>query len=419
MRHRRPLGLRHVPADSGVPLARLAGLEGFARALMVGTVPLAALDALGSKQAVSIVFMIGSALTVFVTLNLARIEQVLPRRWVVTVGIGALIVAAALFAWGPAWAIPIAVGLRSAEASIFSVCLSLYMMDFIGKAELTKAESRRSVWLAVTWVIGPMAGTWLWSAWWPDAPFVATIVAAVALIAMHWWLRFLQNPVLRGPIVPAPSPIRSIPRFFGQPNLRIAYAVMCLRSIFWATVFVFGPIYVVEAGLPEWVAGAFLSVAASVLFMGPLVRRAADRWGVRFLVLRAFGLMGASMAVLFTLGEPRPLGIVFWLSGALGGGVIDVLGNIPFMRLVKPRERAAMTAVFSTWREVSFLVAPALAALVLAFAPFHVLYLVIALLMGIGVAVTTLLPRRLGQRPRARQEARVDRLADEGLVPAC
>ena len=86
----------------------MAGLEGFARALMVGTIPLVALDALGSKQAVSVVFMIGSGLTVFVTLNIARLERKLPRRWVLTAGVGSLMAASALFAWGPAWAMPIA-----------------------------------------------------------------------------------------------------------------------------------------------------------------------------------------------------------------------------------------------------------------------------------------------------------------------
>lgn len=413
MRHRGPLGLHLVPDDSGIPLARLAGLEGFARALMVGTVPLAALAALETKQAVSIVFMIGSAMTVFVTVNIARIEQLLPRRWVMTGGIFMMVVAAALFAWGPTWTIPIAVGLRSIEASVFSVCLSLYMMDFIAKVELTRAESRRSVWLAAAWVAGPIIGTWLWSVWWTDAPFVASMVMASALIAMHWRLRFLDNPVLRSPTQAAPSGLRSIPRFFGQKNLRIAYAITCMRSIFWATLFVFGPIYVVESGLPEWAAGAFLSAASSVLFIGPMVRRAADRFGVRALVLRAFTVMAGSMFGLFLIGEARPVGIIFWLTGALGGGVIDVVGNIPFMRLVKPRERTAMTAVFSTWREVSFLVSPALAAVVLAFGPFHVLYLVLAILMLGGAAVTTMLPRRLGSvMPRQRTAGTTAVVAD-------
>lgn len=399
MRHRLALGLRVVPDDVGKPLARIAGIEGLARASITGVVPLTARDALGSDQAVAGAFMLGALLTVFVTLNLARLEQLLARRRVLTLGVGFLAASAILFAWGPSWTIPLAIGMRSAEASIFSVCMSLYMMDFIGKAEMNKAESRRVVWSAVAWIIGPVLGVWLWANLSQDAPFMLSIAGGLALLIAHWYLRYLQNPVLRGPVQPAPSPIRSVPRFFGQRVLRAAYVITLTRSIFWATLFTFGPLYVADAGLPSWAPGAFLSVASGALLMAPIVRRLADAHGVRFMVLRAFVVMGASMFALAVIGEPAPVGVVFWLTGALGGGVIDVLGNIPFLRLVKPRERGPMTAVFSTWREVSFMLAPALAWVVLEFAEFHVVFLVIGVLLVVGFSATTLLPRRLGQLP--------------------
>ena len=142
-------------------------------------------------------------------------------------------------------------------------------------------------------------------------------------------------------------------------------------------------------------AGLFLSAASAVLFLSPVVRRLADNHGVRAVVIGAFGLMGFSLMVLAIIGDARPVGVPFWLLGAIGGGMIDVLGNIPFMRLVKPRERGPMAGVFATWREVSFMVAPALAAVVLLVGPFWVLYLVLAVLMAAGAMATTYLPKRL------------------------
>lgn len=395
MRYRRPLGLLLVPGDAGTDLARLAGLEGAARAVMVGTVPLAALEALGSKQAVSIVFAAGSAMAVFVTISLARIEQLVPRRFILTAGAVALALAAILFSWGPGWSIPFALGLRAAEGSAFSMSLSLYMMDFIGKADLPKAEGSRAVYLATVWVIGPPIGTWLWSNLWPDAPFVAAILLTGGFTIFHKRLRLLRNPVLMTPNQPVPSPLLAIPRFFRQRYLRIAYAITCLRSVFWATLFIYGPIYVIEAGLAPWVSGLLLSAAAAVLFLGPLVRRGAQRFGVRKLIMGGFVIMTVALIALTAVGDPAPIGVVLWLVGALGAGVIDVLGNIPFMRMVKPRERQAMTGVFTTWREVSFLAAPALAALVLAVAPFWILYGLLALCSVAGIWVTSHLPRRL------------------------
>ncbi len=376
-------------------MARLAGIEGFTRAVMVGTVPLAALESLGSKQAVSVAFFVGAALTLFVTVNVGRLERLVARRWVLTLGVLSLFCAAALFAFGPSWSIPLAIGMRSAQASVFSVCLSLYIMDFIGKGELTKVESRRSVYLAGAWMIGPALGTWLWSNVGSDVPFVASMGLATVLIAYHWYLRLDANPVLLTPTQAVPSPLVAIRRFFGQRSLRISYAITLVRATFWSALFVYGPLYVVEAGLPTWAAGVFLSVSSSVLFMSPLVMRATARRGVRAMILLGFVLMGFSLMALAVIGKAEPIGLAFWFVGAIGGGIIDVLGNIPFMRLVKPRERAAMVGVYSTWREVSFLVTPGLAAVVLVIGPFWLLFVTLAILMAAGAVATSYLPARL------------------------
>jgi hypothetical protein len=65
------------------------------------------------------------------------------------------------------------------------------------------------------------------------------------------------------------------------------------------------------------------------------------------------------------------------------------------MRSVKPRERTAMTTVFSTWREGSELVTPAIASVILLIAPFWVFYLVLGLLHIAAAIGTSYLPRRL------------------------
>jgi len=395
MRWRRPEGLFVLEPSVGTDLARLTGLEGFARSVMVGVVPLAAFEALGSKAAVSYAFIGGAVITVLFTLNVGALERRLQRRWVVSLAAGFLLVAAALlaFADGPLFAV--AIGLRSAEASIFSVCLSLYIMDFIGKRDLTVIESRRIVYSGGAWLIGPLLGVWLWGRGHTVAPFGISGVATIVMIGYFWRLRFHHNAVLMTPTSVIANPFANVARFLRQRNLRIAYAITLSRAVFWAALFVYGPIYIVEADLPTWVAGVFLSAASAMLFFSPVVRRLADRWGSRTIIIVAFALMATSMLALASLDRPRPVGVVFWLFGALGGAALDVLGNIPFMRMVKPRERTAMTTVFSTWREVSFLVARLIAAIALAVGSFRILYITIAaLLVGAAVA-TSFLPRRI------------------------
>lgn len=396
MRLHRPVALLHLGEGVGHRLARLSGLEGLARSLLVGTVPLVALERLGSKSSVSQVYTVGAVLALGVTLNLGTLERMIHRRWVATLAVIALFSAALLFTLTPAPALIAAVGLRSAAASMFSVCLTLYVMDFIGKADLTVNESRRMIANGMAWLVGPSLGVWLWQNVDPAAPFLLSALISVGVLAYFWKLRLGGSPVLAHPKQPPDNPLRNIARFVKQKHLRIAYGITLVRSMFWVAVFVYGPIYIVEAGLAEAWAGAFLSGVAMLLFTSPLVRRLADRIGARQVIMIGFTIIGGMMMALGALGDSRPAGITLWVGAACGGVMIDVLGNIPFMRTVKPRERTAMATVFSTWREMSEFVGPLLATLVLAVAaPFSVYYLLLGALALTMVGFTSLLPRRI------------------------
>ena len=149
--------------------------------------------------------------------------------------------------------------------------------------------------------------------------------------------------------------------------MRIAYLITFIRATFWVThSSSSAPILIVEAGYDEWVAGAFLSGVA-----GPPARRSArsqslaDTAGTRRVMTG--GLRPdrdvAMVAARRDRGEPQGGGMLPSGHRRLPPGrrPVDVVGNIPFMRMVKPRERVAMATVFSTWREMSALLSPLLA----------------------------------------------------------
>ena len=136
-------------------------------------------------------------------------------------------------------------------------------------------------------------------------------------------------------------------------------------------------------------------MASALLFVSPLVRRAADRLGTKRVIITGQFIAGTSLFFLFLLGEAQPLGLLLWLAAAVGGVMLDVLGNIPFMRMVKARERTEMTMIFSTWREGSELLTPLIAATLLLVLPFHFFYLVISLLLLLAAYASSFLPKRL------------------------
>jgi MFS family permease len=395
MFHRRPVGLNTLATDAGGSIARMASIEGFSRALLIGIVPLVALDALGSKAAVAQTYLTGALFTLAITLNFNVLERLLKRRRVVLLSglflIGATI---ALYA-GSGLVFALGIGMRAAAASLFSVCLSLYIMDYIGKRELAHSESRRMLFNGAAWLIGPSLGLWLWSTPFKPAAYILSALSALAMMRYFWVLRFGENKIVRAAKSTTTNPLKIVPRYFQQANLRIAYLITITRSTFWITVFVYGPIYVVESGLPQWAAGLFLSTVSALLFLSLLVRKLAERFGTRSIILASLLLCAVSIIAVGLIGEPRPRGLVFWILATIGAAGLDVLGNIPFMRLVKPRERTEMTMVFSTWREMSELLNPLLVTLVLLFFPFEVFYFVVGGCLLIAAYFASHLPKRL------------------------
>ncbi len=391
----RPHLLQQLDRNASRSLALLGGFEGLGRSIMVGIMPLVALDALGSKQAVSYAYLGGGCIALFVTLNVGRLESWMPRRWVVTLALASLVGAAVIFLAVDNALLSLGIGLVAVAAGMFSVCIALFIMEYIDKRDLVRNESRRMVYNGLAWTVGPSLGMWLFTSVDDRLPFVVAMVTALVTLGLFWTLRLGANPVLVQPRQKAPSPLANIPRYFGQRYLRIAYAVTVVRGTFWISFFVYVPLYVVEAGLSRVWVGVMISTVSAMLVFSPLVERAAERFSARRVIVAGFTVIGVGLVALAAIGEARTIGLPVWLAAATGAIALDVLGNIPFMRTVRPRERLAMTTVFSTWREVASLAAPGLAALVLLFAPFRAYYLVVAVLCFATAAAATLLPRRI------------------------
>lgn len=392
---RRPAALLVVSGRAGESFARLNALEGIARSLLMGVIPLLALEVLGSKEMVTRAYLLASILTLTITLNFAALERLLQRRWVVTLGVACTMIAMTILLLGDGPIMALGIGLQQAAASLFSVCLSLYIMDYIGKRELIYTETRRMLYAGIVWMVGPTLGLWLWENAASWAPFALTVFASVGMLSYFWYLRLGHGKGIQKARSRPANVFKIIPRYFKQRPLRIAYWITMSRSIFWVTLFIYGPIYVIEARLPTWVAGGLLSLASALLLISPLIRRFAGRVGTRLTIIYALVLIGSSMLMLYFIGEPKLIGLVFWVSAALGGVTLDVLGNIPFMRMVKPRERIEMTMIFSTWREGSQLLTPLMASLVLLFAPFEIFYVLLALFLFGAAIKASYLPRRL------------------------
>ena len=319
----------------------------------------------------------------------------LTRRFTYTLGALLLVAAAGLLATLTLPGQIAGMLFRVYGASCLAVTTSLYIMQYINKKDLTRSEPLRLQFSALAWTLGPWLGVALYEELGPNWTYGASAGAALTLLAVFWWIRLQEQPVIGPASKPPPSPLRNLRRFFAQPRLRLAWIIVVGRSSWWVFFFVYAPLYLLQAGETKQTAALVVSAGNAVLFLTPVFGRLAARNGLRPVMTAAFlGVGGCTLMTAAVFEQPFAVAGLL-LAGALGCAALDALGNIPFIRAVHPHERPQMTTVFRTYLDAAELVTPTLCALVLTLADLRATFLVFGLFILSFAFWPRFLPRRL------------------------
>lgn len=403
-----PLFLRHSPTPRVRDFALLAGTEAAVRGTLISAMPLAVYHALGDAAATSEAYFHAGIVALLWGLMVPWFTRHLPRRWMYSAGCGLYLIGMALAIVGTPLSVQAAlICLAMATATTF-VCFNAYVLDYIDRADLGRNQSMQMVYAAGPWAIGPMLGVWLHDLWAP-APFLLAGTFALILLTTFWVLRLGNGKQIARAKGPALNPLAYLGRFFRQPRLIAGWMFAVMRSCGWWVYVVYLPIFCIESGLGDKVGGVALSLSNALLFISPLmlrfVRRSSVRQGVRF----AFGACGA-LFILSAIAAPLPWATVAAvMAAAFFLVVLDVVGGLPFLMAVKPSERTEMSAVYSSFRDVSGILTPGAAWLVLLVAPVQGVFAAAGFGLIAAFAVASQLHPRLGTpRPSAGNASRAD-----------
>jgi MFS transporter, ACDE family, multidrug resistance protein len=396
-----PLPLRHPGAPDLRDFAILAGLDAAVRGTLISVMPLQAYDAVGSAGEVSLLYLAAGVTGLIWGLLVPALTRLVPRRWVYSGGCLLYLGGMALAIDGSAMAIALALKLNAMATVTLFVCLNAYVLDHVERADLARGQSLQMLFAAAPWTIGPILGVWL-RGWWQPAPFLLAGAFALTLLAAFWWLR-LGNGRQIGPARRrALNPVAYLGPFLRQPRLVAGWLFAVIRSSGWWVFVVYLPIFAIEAGLGDRIGGIALSASNALWFVAPLIARTARRLTIRRTLRLAFalGVLTFGGAGLLAGWPWVVVGMLILSSIALG--TLDAIGGLPFMMAVKPSQRTEMAAVYASFRDVSGIVTPGAAWLILLVAPLPAIFVAAGLAMAGGWVMAGRLHPRLGiDRPSA------------------
>lgn len=392
-----PVLLRHAPVPGMKGVVALAAIESAARGILLSVYPITLYNTFIDAETVSEVYLMTGIVSFIMALMTPSLSRLIPRRWLYTIGALGMACGTTMTAMGGQLMVGAGLTLSTASTVVVFVCFNAYVMDYVERTELTGYETRRLFYSGACWAIGPFLGIWLMQQWEP-APFVVAIVATAVQLAVFWYLRLGNGKVITKAQRQTANPLAYLPRFFQQPRLVAGYLFAIVRSMAWWIYIIYVPIYVVEVGYSEEVGGFLVSLANAILFITPLMLKWMQRRSIRRAVILGF-LLGGILFVAsnFTTAIPE-VTLALVVGGAVYMVLLDISAGLPFLMAVKPSERTEMSAVYSTFRDLSGAVAPGLVRGVLIFAPVSAAFAVAGVAMLAVVPLAMKLHPKLGQK---------------------
>jgi MFS transporter, ACDE family, multidrug resistance protein len=391
-----PLWTRFAPAPGVRGFATLQGFEAITRGILISVFPLEMYRAFQDAQSVSQVYFMIGITSLIAGLMVPWLNRKMPRRWMYTIGALLYLLGSGIAVFGGTDMIMLALLCNTLATVITFVCFNAYVLDYISRADLGQAESMRMFYSALGWTVGPVLGVTLMAMWRP-APFVVAGVSALCMLAVFWAMRLGNGKLISRARAPAPNPVAFLGRFFAQPRLIAGWLFAVIRSCGWWVYVVYLPIFAVKSGLGEATGGTVLSITNATLFLTPLMLRYVQGSSIRTAVRVGFFASG-TFFILAGIGQWLPWGAVAALMAASFCLILlDVCGGLPFLMAVKPSERTEMSAVYSSFRDVSGILTPGIAWLVLLVAPLPGVFIACGAGLWLAGGIAGRLHPRLGR----------------------
>lgn len=378
---RLPLNLRLLEAPGTISFVVLFTVDCFGRAMLMAIIPLQAYATLGNARDLALLYMViawgAFAGRFLIPLLIERFR----RRRVYAGGLMLLIASPMLLGLDSLPTLAAAMFVRAIGAASCNITLNLYIMDYVKKQDLVRIEPLKYAASGIAWTSGPLVGVLLFEQagpWWAFG--TAAGFTALAL-AYFFYLRVTEAPVVAAMTAASPRPFRVasyLLRFFRQKRLALAWLIGFGRDAWWGLPMVWGPILVKDAGGSEELAGLLITAANGTMFSALLFGWIGRRWGIRRVLIWAFLVAGAlTLVVALPFAQTSVTAIfVLLLAGSIAVAAADSVGNVPFMRAVRKRERPEMTMVYSTYSDAASVVPSAAYSALLSWFPLASIFLV-------------------------------------------
>ncbi len=263
----------------------------------------------------------------------------------------------------------------------------IIIRDKSRETELSRNEGVMYTLLNVAWVIGPLIAGLL-------SEFLGLSFIFV-ISAIFIFLAFVSFKVSRIQVSNLKKKIdrnmyKNFIEFFKNKNRVLSYVIGGGIPFWWALIYLFVPMYIIERGLSiEWVGYFLFAIAVPMILFTYVFAKLAGRIGFKKLFKTGFFILFASaLACFFVSNVPVIFGFnnIYIILGILifasiGAAMLESTLEAYFFDLVNKKQELRFYGPYNTNLEVSRLLAYSLPSVILIFLPFKFIFIFFAVAM--------------------------------------
>lgn len=352
-----------------------------ARTSVVAVIPILALRAFGEISLISTLYLISSSICLVFSVFLPRIISRLGLWNSLLLAVIFGILSAAAFLSYNAYLLFPGLLFQFLMFTLFESAINIYTTQIIPRKDLSFFESRRILFAGVTYLAGPLIGSWaiyIGNIWIPIviSGLCAVLVPVIMLALIPSSLKLTASVKLALPS------FKDVFLFASQPRLKLAWFLAIVRSWWWQVYGVYTPVYAVKAGYGYSTGGIIIAIGSATLLLAPAWQTISRKHGLRLTFFYGYLACGILTAVSGIVGKDHALLSIGLLIGAsLAISAVDSGGNAAFLRAVRPHQRVRLVPIYNTYRDLAQILPSALFAVILIYFNVSAVFIVTGFLL--------------------------------------
>lgn len=273
-------------------------------------------------------------------------------------------------------------------ASLRISCFGVIVREKVGERKVSESEGLIYTTMNIAWLIGPLVAGFMANKYSNDVVFLfSAIIMTLSIIAFSLF-RIKSKKVIKKP---DRKIFKIAQEFFSNKNRIFVYLLEAGITFWWALIYVYMPIYVIENNLGDIALGIFLAaIVVPLIGLEYYFGKLTARTGFKKMFSLGYFILAVSAILCFIMNNHYVVLSILVLA-SVGAAMIEPSAEAYFFDIVSKRQREKFYGPYNTGIEVGSFFATGVSAVILLFLPFKFIFI----FFGIITALLALLSLRI------------------------